>query len=297
MTQKSVAPERIWAEKFEPTPNGKLHTVAGNYHLNSMSVEYTRTDLTSAVTVKPLPWRDSYGVTRADTDIGTWFLKGKIAEFSKQSFSMFVGDDPMSAVQNKHDEMVKSLIDTPPVTPYQDRVHEWILACFGQEIGADKVERNHRFLEESLELVQSLGCTQSEAHQLVDYVFGRDIGEPWQEVGGVMNTLAALCTAADLRMDECGERELARIWTKVEAIRAKQAAKPKYSPLPQHVTPPATLEPATQEVARAAMSLMLEGIRKGALDTEGGHQIIDNIFYPAVDAYIDAALAEQKEEA
>lgn len=115
---------------------------------------------------------------------------------------------------------------------FQRRVHDWIVACFGEEIGADKVERNHRFLEESLELVQSLGCSQSEAHQLVDYVFNRDIGQPFQEVGGVMNTLAALCTASHLDMEMCGDTELTRVWGKVEQIRAKQKAKPKHSPLP-----------------------------------------------------------------
>lgn len=47
---------------------------------------------------------------------------------------------------------------------YQERVHKWILHCFGATIGADKIERNHRFLEESLELVQAGGCTASEAH-------------------------------------------------------------------------------------------------------------------------------------
>jgi Skp family chaperone for outer membrane proteins len=31
---------------------------------------------------------------------------------------------------------------------------------------------------------------------------------------------------------KAGEIELARVWTKVEQIRAKQAAKPKHSPLP-----------------------------------------------------------------
>lgn len=116
---------------------------------------------------------------------------------------------------------------------FQARVHEWILACFGEKIAQDRVERNHRFLEEALELVQSNGCTQSEAHQLVDYVFGRDIGDPHQEVGGVMITLAALCTASSLDMEKAGDDELARVWTKVEQIRAKQAAKPKHSPLPQ----------------------------------------------------------------
>ncbi|UUC95560.1 hypothetical protein [Comamonas sp. C11] len=117
---------------------------------------------------------------------------------------------------------------------FQQRVQPWMMTCFGPEISADHIERNHRFLEESLELVQSLGCTASEAHQLVDYVFGRPAGEPAQEAGGVMVTLAALCLASGLDMHACGETKLARIWTKVEAIRAKQAAKPKHSPLPMH---------------------------------------------------------------
>lgn len=125
---------------------------------------------------------------------------------------------------------------TPPQTnmdgSFQSRVQPWMLACFGEMIAGDREERNHRFLEEALELVQSTGCTESEAHQLVDYVYGRAIGEPNQEVGGVMVTLAALCLANALDMHEAGETELARIWTKVEQIRAKQAAKPKHSPLP-----------------------------------------------------------------
>lgn len=116
--------------------------------------------------------------------------------------------------------------------PFQQRVQPWLLACFGAEIAGDKQERNHRFLEEAVELVQANGCTASEAHQLVDYVFGRPVGEPAQEVGGVMVTLAALCLASGLDMHQAGEVELARIWGKVEQIRAKQAAKPKHSPLP-----------------------------------------------------------------
>jgi hypothetical protein len=128
--------------------------------------------------------------------------------------------------------------------PFQHRVQPWLLQCFGAEIAADTVERNHRFLEEALELVQSTGCTQSEAHQLVDYAFGRPVGEPVQEVGGVMVTLAALCLASGLDMHNAGEIELARIWTKVEAIRAKQAEKPKHSPLPQAAPQQEAQEPA-----------------------------------------------------
>ena len=115
---------------------------------------------------------------------------------------------------------------------FQSSVQPWMLACFGAEISTDRQERNHRFLEEALELVQACGATESEAHQLVDYVYGREIGDPVQEVGGVMVTLAALCLAHGMDMHAAGETELARIWTKVEQIRAKQAAKPAMSPLP-----------------------------------------------------------------
>jgi len=134
---------------------------------------------------------------------------------------------------------------------FQKRVDDWIQYCFGPKIGADRTERNHRFLEEALETVQSGGCTASEAHQLVDYVYGRPIGEMDQEVGGVMVTLAALCNAHGVDLDAAAERELARVWVKSEKIRAKQAAKPKHSPLPERVTQ----DPRDAEIARLRSAL------------------------------------------
>ncbi|WP_419902103.1 DUF551 domain-containing protein [Kiloniella sp.] len=116
---------------------------------------------------------------------------------------------------------------------FQAGVDSWMEACFGSEISKDRIERNHRFLEEALELVQSTGCTSSEAHQLVDYVFNRPVGELSQEVGGVIVTLAALCSANDTNLEQNGWTELERIWEKKNQIRAKQAAKPKHSPLPE----------------------------------------------------------------
>jgi hypothetical protein len=106
--------------------------------------------------------------------------------------------------------------------------------CFGGHVAADKRERNHRFLEESLELVQSHGCTEAEALELVAYVYGRPIGEPVQELGGVMVTLAALSEAHGLDMDRAGLIELARVSeaSTMNKIRAKQAAKPMRGPLP-----------------------------------------------------------------
>lgn len=115
---------------------------------------------------------------------------------------------------------------------FQQRVQPWMMACFGPEIAADKLERCDRFIEEALELVQAGGYTAERAHALVDYVFGRPQGDINQEVGGVMVTLAAHCLAHGVDMHQAAETELARIWTKVDQIRAKQAAKPKGSALP-----------------------------------------------------------------
>lgn len=118
---------------------------------------------------------------------------------------------------------------------FQARVDEWMDACFGQEIKNDLVERADRFVEESLELTQTVdGFTKERAHALVEYVFGRPVGERPQEVGGVKVTLAALCNAGDVDIEDAAETELSRISQPemIEKIRAKQAAKPTGSALP-----------------------------------------------------------------
>ncbi len=108
---------------------------------------------------------------------------------------------------------------------FQAKVQQWMLACFGEQIATSHRERNFRFLEEAIELVQACDATAEECHALVNYVFERPVGEKGQEVGGVMVTLAALCSSQGLDMADAAESELDRVWTKVEQIRAKQAAK------------------------------------------------------------------------
>lgn len=117
---------------------------------------------------------------------------------------------------------------------FQSRIAAWMQTCFGPEISADKVERDLRFLEEALELVQANGTTRETACNVLDYVFGRPVGETSQEVGGVMVTLAALCLAHGISLQECADTEAARIEGKIEQIRAKQAAKPRlcFEPTP-----------------------------------------------------------------
>lgn len=91
----------------------------------------------------------------------------------------------------------------------------------------------HRFLEEALELAQATGCSKGEALELVDYVFAREIGDTRQEVGGVMVTLAGLCHAANVDLEDAAEAELKRNWNRIDLIRAKHFARPANSALPQ----------------------------------------------------------------
>jgi len=116
---------------------------------------------------------------------------------------------------------------------FQEKVWQWVVSCFPPSAHSDVNERSHRFLEEALELAQANGCSRDDAHELVEYVFGREKGDIVQETGGVMVTLAALCNANGVDLNDAGERELDRNWSRINRIRAKQAAKPHGSALPQ----------------------------------------------------------------
>lgn len=115
----------------------------------------------------------------------------------------------------------------PDGEAFQKRVSDWMMQCFGADITNSLEERCYRFFEEAGELCQALGMDADKAHALVDYTWEREKGEPSQEVGGVMVTLAAMCFAANLDMDVSGEAELIRISAPeiMDKIRRKHAAK------------------------------------------------------------------------
>lgn len=117
---------------------------------------------------------------------------------------------------------------------FQKAVGSWLLKCFGQDIAKDKLERSFRFTEEALELAQATGLTKIQILILVDYVYSRGTGEPTQEIGGVMVTLAALCEANNFDLELAADTELKRIHQKINKIREKHFSKPKdvVSPLP-----------------------------------------------------------------
>lgn len=143
--------------------------------------------------------------------------------------------------------------------PLQSRVQPWMMACFGPEISADRLERGDRLLEEVLELLQSGNYPPERVSALVGYVWSRPVGDPPQEVGGVMITMAAYCLAHGLDMHKAGEDELARIWTKVEKIRAKQASKPMGSELPQSWPSDLAAAQVAEAVAKA-LGIMATGM-------------------------------------
>jgi NTP pyrophosphatase (non-canonical NTP hydrolase) len=111
---------------------------------------------------------------------------------------------------------------------FQSDVLAWMLDCFGEASSYDKQERAIRFLEEALELAQACGITADQSHELVNYVFNRELGQAEQEVGGVMVTLAALCAASSIDLTKAAKDELARITDLIPEIQAKHRGKPHF---------------------------------------------------------------------
>jgi len=129
----------------------------------------------------------------------------------------------------------------PEAQTFQESVSHWMAQCFVPSLYSNMTERGDRLLEEVLELLQAHGYDPTRVATLVDYVFNRPVGQPAQEVGGVMVTLAGYCWVAGLDMHAAGATELARIIQPevMAKIRAKQEAKNALhfdTPLPGHLT-------------------------------------------------------------
>jgi len=152
--------------------------------------------------------------------------KGKMSDAARRFLSLPYAQD-----------LANRIGQTEAHVHLQHGVSRWMHECFPVETYGNMTERGDRLLEEVLELLQSLGYDPHRVATLVRYVYGRPPGDPPQEVGGVMVTLAGYCWIAGLNMHNEGARELARI-TQPEImarIRAKQEAKNAIhfdSPLP-----------------------------------------------------------------
>ena len=115
---------------------------------------------------------------------------------------------------------------------WQTNVNKCFSQCFTPDILFDPIERGDRFLEESLELVQTIpNYTKDRAHALVNYTFGRPVGKIDQEVGGVVACLAALCNAMNISIGKQAVLDQKRAWKNIAKIRAKHSTKPTGSKL------------------------------------------------------------------
>lgn len=102
---------------------------------------------------------------------------------------------------------------------------EWVRSTFG-EAAATPSERALRLLEEVVELVQAEGVDVERVRAIVSHVYGKPIGQPAQEVGGVGVCLLAYCAATDLSADAEESRELDRVLAVDPAyFRARHNAK------------------------------------------------------------------------
>lgn len=112
------------------------------------------------------------------------------------------------------------------VQDMQQDVGKWMRATFPPEIIQHKNERNHRFLEEAVELVQVCGLSEEEALMLVRRTYSRPVGEFNNEVGGAYITLCALVNAYEADLNAIGAEQLQWCWDNLERIKAKQKLKP-----------------------------------------------------------------------
>lgn len=108
----------------------------------------------------------------------------------------------------------------------QETVADWVVRCWGEQVLQSAPERGGRLLEESLELAQAVGLPREKAQTILDYVYGRPPGEPFQEAGGVGVTLLALCASLGISADVAEATEVARVLAKpVEHFRRRHAEK------------------------------------------------------------------------
>lgn len=93
----------------------------------------------------------------------------------------------------------------------QKALADWAQACFGEAEATNPKQRALRFLEETVELCQSLNLDKAKAHELVDFVYSRPVGDPTQELGGCGVTLALVAESIGADADEEERRETARV--------------------------------------------------------------------------------------
>lgn len=93
----------------------------------------------------------------------------------------------------------------------QVEILQWANATFGTATADNTGERNRRFAEESIELVQALGLDKQVLHDIIDHVYAKPDGDIAQEIGQVGVSLLGLSEHLGIRADDEERKEFDRI--------------------------------------------------------------------------------------
>ena len=113
------------------------------------------------------------------------------------------------------------------VMSVQARIANWVYDTLGGDAAENPQERSLRTAEEVIELAQACGVSRAVLHRLVDYVLERPVGDPVQEIAGVLITLYSTAYALGVNADEALEAELQRVHSPevMEKVRRRQSEK------------------------------------------------------------------------
>jgi hypothetical protein len=91
---------------------------------------------------------------------------------------------------------------------------DWAIRCFGRAHVFDRPIRSLRLAEEVIELAQAYQVPKEKLLLLVETVYSRPPGDPYQELGGVMMTATVLAASEGNDPDYYLEAELRRVLSK-----------------------------------------------------------------------------------
>lgn len=91
-------------------------------------------------------------------------------------------------------------------------VGHWVQTKFGS-VGLEPKERGLRCAEEAIELGQALTVDREAMHKLVDHVYDRPVGDPVEEIGGVMICVQAAASILGISINDQADKEWERINT------------------------------------------------------------------------------------
>lgn len=105
----------------------------------------------------------------------------------------------------------------------QNKIDFWVKRCFGfQSLRI----RSLRFLEESIELVQASDITYEDCLRILEQVYNKPKGDPFDEIGDVVLNLASLSSWYGEDIEKSGYSTLYKLFSSDDGeIRKKQSEK------------------------------------------------------------------------